>query len=128
MPRRRLAWRSSASAASRWALASAIQLADLLRVSAGVQGGPVTGHLAGRVLDPGGGCLHGCVIGAVGLLAGHDLVDGVGQAHRGEHGGEPLVDAGVEGVLAQVDVARVADLVGQARTRRGTGTGSTERR
>jgi hypothetical protein len=29
-----------------------------------------------------------------------------------EHGGEPLVDLDVEGVLPQVDVARVADLAG----------------
>jgi len=49
----------------------------------------------------------------LGLLAGHDLVDGGGAAGRGERGGEPLVDLGPESVLAAVDVGRVADLVGE---------------
>src|SRR5260221_6208763 len=72
----------------------------------------VAGHLACSVLDPGRGGLCGDMIG-MSLLAGHDLVDGAGEAGRGKHGGEPVVDLRVEGVLPQVDVARVADFVGK---------------
>jgi hypothetical protein len=87
-------------------------LADLLGIAAGVERRAVAGHLGRDVLDPSQSRLPGCVI-RLGLLAGHDLVDGASEVSRGEYGGEPLVDLDVEGVLPEVDVARVADLVGQ---------------
>lgn len=116
--------RSSASALTRSALASAIHLPISSGSPPGFERGSVADHLG---LDP-----SDLRLGDVGLRVVLDvhlihvhLVDRLGDTMRRERLAQPAVDAPQDGVFAQVDVARVIKLVTQgvlARERAASGS------
>ncbi|MEO3874189.1 hypothetical protein ABGB18_35770 [Nonomuraea sp. B12E4] len=83
-----------------------------MRIAARVQGRPVTGHPLIAVVDRLAGGLDGDEVELV-VLGGQESLDGLFEGGRVEDLAEPGIQLGEDVVLADVDGARVLDLVGQ---------------
>nr|WP_218007071.1 hypothetical protein [Microtetraspora fusca] len=86
--------------------------ADLFWITPGFERGSVAGHLGLHLGDLRLGDL-GLRVVTVAWLVGVHLIDRLSEAMRRERLAQPAVDASEDGVLSEVDVARMVDLVAQ---------------